>query len=236
MAVRAAPAGVARAPRGDPALLRRAGHPHVPDGHRARPVRVASRPPPVPLPAGRLRRGARGGGRAGAVARDPAVDAPGPVHGAELRGRARAAPRRRGARGAGRAARRDGARAGRGRRAARRRRRGRQGGGDRPVPARLRAALGRRARPARGGERRPHVRAARRAGGVVADRASRRVGHPAPPLQRPGPHPRPRGARAGARDVAAGRAAEDPLLVAADRRRGAQGTPGPARRCAPTRT
>ena len=60
---------------------------------------------------------------------------------------------------------------------------------------------------------------------LVADRPPGRLGHPAPPLQRPGRHPRPRGARAGARHVAAGRAAEDPLLVAADRRRGAQGRP-----------
>ena len=52
----------------------------------------------------------------------------------------------------------------------------------------------------------------------------------------PDRHPRPRGARARARHVAAGRAAEDPLLVAADRRRGAQGPARPPARCAPTRT
>ncbi len=46
-------------------------------------------------------------------------------------------------------------------------------------------------------------------------------GHPAPPLQRPRRDRRPRGARARSVDVAAGRAAEDPLLDAQDRHGGA---------------
>src|SRR5215213_251228 len=51
LAVRAAPAGLARAPGGGPALLRLARHPDVPDADRPRALRVAPRAHAIPLPA-----------------------------------------------------------------------------------------------------------------------------------------------------------------------------------------
>ena len=73
---------------------------------------------------------------------------------------------------------------------------GGQGDALRPLRGRLRAALGRRAGAAGDRERRPHLLARRRARAAPPHRPARRLGHPAPPLPRPGRHPGPRGARA----------------------------------------
>ena len=80
---------LARPPRGDPRLPRPSTHRHVPDGDGAGPVRLAPRPAAVPRPAARVRAQLADGRRAGPRAGRAAVDASRPVHGAQLRGRAR---------------------------------------------------------------------------------------------------------------------------------------------------
>ena len=219
-------------------LPRRAGHPHVPDGDRARALREPPGPAAVPRPAGALRRAARAGRRPRARARHPAQHASGPVHGPELGGRPRAAARGRGARGPGRGDGRDGPRARGGRRAARRRRGGRARRRPRPLRGRVRAALRRRPRARRDRERRPQLRARRGPSARGADRAPGRLGRAASPLPRPGRDPRPRGAPARDGDVAGRRDAEGPLLQPAHRGRGdaAQGrAPAAARARRPDR-
>ncbi len=174
-------------------------------------------------------RRARRARRAGARRRRPPVDASEPVHRPQLRGSRD--PRGGGARrrAAGRPARRDGRRTGGGVRAARRRRHRRVRDGARALRARPRDALGPRAGAAGDRERRPHLRAVPRHGPAPPHGAQGRLGHPAPPLQRPGRHPGPRGARARALHLARRRGPEDPLLHAQDRDGGAQAPCRPPR-------
>ncbi|CAA9468819.1 MAG: UV damage repair endonuclease, partial [uncultured Solirubrobacteraceae bacterium] len=201
-----------RAPRGR----------HVSHDRLAGALRDPSRHAAVPPPG-------RGGAVRAGRARRPrpcagpaAVEPPEPVHRPELRGPGRAGGRhpRHGA--PDRAARRHGARPRGGRRAARRRRRGRLRGGPRALGARLGAAVGALPRAPGGRERRPHVLARPRHGAAPPHRRQGGLGHPAPPLQRPRRRRRSRGAGGGAVDLAAGRAAEDPLLDAQDGHGGAQ--------------
>ena len=88
------PAHLARAAAPDPRLPRGERHPDVPDGDGPRALREPPGPAAVPRPGRGMRGRAGGRGGDGQGARHPALDPPGPVHGAELGGRGRAGERR----------------------------------------------------------------------------------------------------------------------------------------------
>ncbi|CAA9479742.1 MAG: UV damage repair endonuclease, partial [uncultured Solirubrobacteraceae bacterium] len=230
LAVGAPPAGLDRAPRRRLRLLRRRRHRDVPDDRLAGTVCHPPRPPAVPRASGRescrARRTRRHRTRPG-----PAVVHPSrPVRRVEL---PRGAGRRGGhplSRAPGRALRRDGPGPGGRREHPRRRCARRHRARPRSLPAGLRPPLTGGAATHRRRERRPHLRPPGRPGPLRQYRSPRRVGHPAPPLPRSCRDPRRRGAAPRAGDMARGGATQDPLLLAAHERGGAQEEGRPPRR------